>query len=91
MKTKDFGLSCLLAANKCAMQSQELDDRGQVWIQFEDTSDVQRLAQEFYNGTVVVNLADFLSMHKQLKTMIYSMKDDNDARNYSRKPIKEIC
>lgn len=74
MKTKDFGLSCLLASNQCEMISQELDSRGQVWIEFQDTDKTKKLERDFYNGTVQVNLADFLSSHKMLKTLIFQLR-----------------
>ena len=74
MKTKDFGLSCLLASNQCEIISQELDDRGQVWIEFKDSDAVHRLERAFYNGTAQVNLADFLSSHKMLKTVIFKIR-----------------
>jgi len=74
MKTKDFGLSCLLASNQCEIISQELDDRGQVWIEFKDSDAVHRLERAFYNGTAQVNLADFLSSHKMLKTLIFKIR-----------------
>ena len=74
MKTKDFGLSCLLASNQCEMTSQELDDRGQVWIEFKDTDTLKTLERAFYNGTAQVNLADYLSAHKMLKTLIFQLR-----------------
>ena len=74
MKTKDFGLSCLLASNQCEMVSHELDGRGQVWIEFKDSDAVRKLERAFYNGTAQVNLADFLSSHKMLKTLIFQLR-----------------
>jgi hypothetical protein len=74
MKTKDFGLSCLLASNQCEMVSQELDGRGQVWIEFRDNDTVKRLERAFYNGTAQVNLADYLSSHKMLKNLIFNLR-----------------
>lgn len=74
MKTKDFGLSCLLASNQCEMISQELDDRGQVWIEFQDSETVRKLERAFYNGTAQVNLGDFLSTQKTIKTLIFSLR-----------------
>ena len=74
MKTKDFGLSCLLASNQCEMLSQELDDRGQVWLEFRDTDSARKLERAFYNGTAQVNLSDYLSSHKMLKNLIFQMR-----------------
>jgi hypothetical protein len=74
MKTKDFGLSCLLASNQCEMISQELDPRGQVWIEFRDTDTSRKLERAFYNGTAQVNLAEYLSAHKTIKTLIFQLR-----------------
>lgn len=74
MKTKDFGLCCLLASHRCEMLGQELDERGQVWIEFRDTELSRKLESEFLNGTATVNLADYLSCFKQLKTLIFSLR-----------------
>ena len=61
--------------------SQELDSRGQVWIEFEDTDKARGLERTFYNGTAVVNLADYLSMQKVLKTMIFSIRRNAYGNN----------
>ena len=74
MKTKDFGLSCLLASNQCEMLSHELDDRGQVWLEFKDNDKTKKLERDFYNGTAQVNLADYLSAHKTLKNLIFNLR-----------------
>lgn len=95
MKTKDFGLGCLLAANKCMMTSKDMDERGRVWMTFEDTPDVERLVQDFYSGNATVNVSDFLSMHKQLKTLIYTLRGDENERltheKRSRKYTQSVC
>lgn len=74
MRTKDFGLSCLLTSHKCEVLGHELDHRGQVWFEFRDTEFVRKLEREFFSGTVVVNLADYLSAHKHLKTLIFNLR-----------------
>jgi hypothetical protein len=74
LKTKDFGLSCLLASNRCELVSHELDHRGQVWMEFRDTDLARKLEGQFYNGTVQVNLADYLSSQKQMKTLIFNLR-----------------
>ncbi len=74
MRTKDFGLSCLLASNQCEIVSQELDNRGQVWIEFRDTDNSRKLERAFYNGTAQVNLTDYLSSHRMLKNLIFSLR-----------------
>jgi hypothetical protein len=74
MKTKDFGLSCLLASNRCELISHELDDRGQVWMEFKDTELTRQLESQFFSGTVQVNLANYLSSQKQLKTLIFNLR-----------------
>jgi hypothetical protein len=74
MKTKDFGLSCLLASNRCELISHELDNRGQVWMEFKDTDILRKLEGQFFSGTVQVNLADYLSSQKQLKTLIFNLR-----------------
>lgn len=74
MKTKDFGLSCLLASCRCEMLGHELDQRGQVWLEFRDSEQSKKLEKEFFNGTATVNLADYLSAHKQLKTLIFNLR-----------------
>ena len=74
MKTKDFGLSCLLASNQCEIHSQELDGRGQVWIEFKDNDTVRKLERAFYSGTAQVNLADYLSAQKTLKNLIFNIR-----------------
>jgi hypothetical protein len=81
MKTKDFGLSCLLASNQCEILSQDLDSRGQVWIEFEDTDKAKGLERAFYNGTAQVNLADYLSAHKLLKTLIFTIRRNAYGNN----------
>lgn len=72
--TKDFGLSCLLMSNRCEMITHRLDERGQVWIEFQNTEKARQLEQAFYNGTAQVNLADYLSCHKTLKTLIFNLR-----------------
>jgi hypothetical protein len=74
MKTKDFGMCCLLASHRCEMLGQELDNRGQVWIEWRDTEQTRKLERDFFNSTATVNLADYLSAHKQLKTMIFNLR-----------------
>ena len=74
MKTKDFGTSCLLASQRCEMLGHELDTRGQVWIEWRDTDLTRKLEREFFSGTATVNLADYLSSHKMLKTMIFNLR-----------------
>jgi hypothetical protein len=56
------------------MISQELDPRGQVWMEFLDTETAKKLERAFYNGTAQVNLADYLSAHKMLKTLIFQLR-----------------
>jgi hypothetical protein len=74
MKTKDLGLCCLLQASRCEMLGHELDTRGQVWIDWRDTDVTRNLEREFFNGTVTINLADYLSAQKQLKTLIFDLR-----------------
>jgi hypothetical protein len=74
MKTKDLGLNCLLAAARCEMLGHELDSRGQVWIDWRDTELTRSLEHQFFSGTVMINLADYLSAQKQLKTLIFNLR-----------------
>ena len=74
MKTKDFGISCLLASHRCEMLGHELDARGQVWIEWRDTELTRKLEREFFSGTATVNLADYLSSQKQIKTLIFNLR-----------------
>ena len=74
MKTKDFGLNCLLASRHCNMLGHELDNRGQVWIEWCDTEQTRQLEREFFSGTATVNLADYLSSQKQIKTLIFNLR-----------------
>ena len=74
MKTKDFGISCLLASHRCEVVGHELDQRGQVWIEYRDTDLTRRLEREFFSGTATVNLADYLSAYKNIKTLIFNLR-----------------
>lgn len=74
MKTKDFGMCCLLASHRCEMLGHELDDRGQVWMEFRDTELTRKLERDFFSGTATINLADYLNSHKMLKTMIFNLR-----------------
>lgn len=74
MKSRDFGLCCYLASNRCELVSHEIDNLGQVWMEFRDTELTQKLEDQFYNGTAQVNLADYLSSQKQLKTLIFTLR-----------------
>lgn len=74
MKTKDLGLSCLFAASRCEMLGHELDSRGQVWIDWRDTELTRSLERQFFSGTVMINLADYLSAQKQVKTLIFNLR-----------------
>ena len=76
MKTKDFGISCLLASHRCEMIGHELDARGQVWIEWRDTELTRKLERDFFSGTASVNLADYLSSQKQIKTLIRLIREN---------------
>jgi len=74
MKTRDLGLACLMASHKCELTGHELDARGQIWLSFRDTELCRQLEQQYYSGTVMVNLTDYLSAQKQMKTLIFSTR-----------------
>lgn len=74
MKTKDYGINCLMASNHCEMLGHELDQRGQVWIEWRDTELTRRLERDFFSGTATVNLTDYLSCQKQIKTLIFNLR-----------------
>jgi hypothetical protein len=74
MKSKDYGICCLMASHKCEMLGHELDDRGQVWIEWRDTDLTRKLERDFFSGTATVNLADYLSSQKQIKTLIFNLR-----------------
>lgn len=74
MRTKDFGISCLLASKRCEMVGHALDERGQVWIEWRDNEQTKKLEREFFSGTAITNVADFLSAQKQIKTLIFDTR-----------------
>lgn len=74
MKTKDFGLCSLLAANQCEIVRYETDSRGQVWLEWTDDDRSRKLEREFLSGTAIVRLADYLSAQKHIKTLIFNTR-----------------
>ncbi|HEY3294953.1 MAG TPA: hypothetical protein VGL38_05925 [bacterium] len=74
MKTKDYGINCLLASNHCEMVGHEIDPRGQVWIEWRDTELANKLVRDFYSGSATVNVADFMSSLKHIKTLIFNLR-----------------
>ena len=73
MTTKDQGLSSLLLTANCALRHYYLDGP-QVWFDFEDSETAKSTESEFYLGTAMVNVQDFMAAHKQIKNIIHRLK-----------------
>ena len=71
MKTKDFGLAALLAANNIKLLDYETDNLNQMWFDFEDTEASQELVAGFHRATVTCNVQAYLGAQKMLKALIY--------------------
>jgi hypothetical protein len=71
MKTKDFNLAALLVANNIKLVDYETDELGQMWFEFPDDALTRELEHSFNLATVMVNLHQFVSASKMLKTLIY--------------------
>ena len=75
MKTKDYGLTCLLLCKGHCIERYSNDDAGQVWFEFPDSGSVEKIVSDFFMNKASVLVGDFLSAEKRVKNIIFGKEN----------------
>lgn len=78
MKSKDFGLVCFLIYKGVKLEDYEMDSRGQLWFEFEETTATSAYQKDYFTGKAEVNLRDFLKTQDMIKSLIIQEKRNNN-------------
>ena len=77
METREQLLCALLIARKQPMQGYYTNSRGEVVFKFEDNELVRRIEDGFYQNTELVAIQDFAAAQRQVKNIIFKLKDSD--------------
>jgi len=83
MKTKDYGLTCLLLCKGHEILNYKSDGAGQVWFEFPDGNEVEKIENDFFMNRALVSANDFLSAQKRIKNIIFR-GNEHDYRKSDR-------
>ena len=77
METRDQNLTSLLLALKQTMRGYRTDDRGDILFRFDDNDSVRRIEDGYYQNTELVAVQDFAAALRQVKNIIFKLRNSN--------------
>ncbi|RPH96559.1 hypothetical protein EHM69_00980 [candidate division KSB1 bacterium] len=77
METRDQTLSALLLARKQIMRGYRTNERGDILFRFDDSEGVRQIEDGFYQNTELVAVQDFAAALRQVKNIIFKLRNSN--------------
>lgn len=82
MKTKDIGLVTALHALKYSESSIDKTNSRQIYFIFDGDDNLDKLVTHYYSGELKISAIDFFRAYKEVKSMIYSLKEGYENKSY---------
>lgn len=94
METRNQTLASLILSSQQEMRSYRKDANGDVYFNFDDNECVREIEEGFYRNTIRVLAVDFVNAQRQVKGIIFKLKDsktDGNTRRNTRQSTDDVA